>query len=67
MMRKFSEQYAKRFALARWPPLRAVSRPLSCLLYAKPRDGCLRTGTYFCVDKSVTAVVIKVGASSCPR
>ena len=72
IMRKFSEQYAKRCArrgraaahatVAALPPTHACTRVHN------------RTGTYFCVDKSVTAVVIKglaehkdeLGAPLCP-
>ena len=72
VMRKFSEQYAKRWA--------------GCLSTHKQQHGewddrmgfdpcsACRTGTYFCIDTSVTAVVIKglaehkdeLGAPLCP-
>lgn len=72
VMRKFSEQYAKRYG--------ASCYRLSGVEQTNYQDSlcslgfCCRSGTYFCVDKSVTAVVIQglaehkdtLGAPLCP-
>ena len=73
MMRKFSEQYAKRYA-RHMPQERNVPHSLPWICQLTPLSvppaqltKCLlirRTGTYFCMDLSVTAVVIKVHADS---
>lgn len=55
-MRKFSEQYARRYLVSITHG--AVHRCVRADGY--PKCAVRRTGTYFCVDKSVTAVVIKV-------
>jgi len=67
IMRKFSEQYAKRCG-------ECAQYVMGAFLKVTQYLAICRSGTYFCMDKSVTAVVIKglaehkdeLGAPLCP-